>query len=467
MSSNSFPFKESKSDVLDPDLRIRLVYPYGLSTEELEKLPIPTGFSGIAYDKTVKKIKFYIDGDWVVSGSGGSGGNQYTVRAGSTANVDISTLKVGSVIDGITLALNDNVLLKDNTDQTQNGYYQIGTEAPAERSGFANSGDEIANSVVVVTAGTVNADKTFRCTDDTITIGTTDIVFTSGGSLVTHNQLSGLQGGDTDEFYHLSSVPHGHLSNLDQSLATTDDVTFGKISGKSGAVLGENGQSGTANLNLGYNNGLVQLGFQREGATDGYAHGGIAIDTAGNLNYSFGSGGKKCFYRMNQGQHVFQTFTNGANKDLFIVDYTGATVITANNTAPSDALMSIDGSIAPYLDENANELHFKAKYSDGTTFKDVAIPFSSQSKAFNYTADNYVANNEDDSFTMTVTPAEHGLPASPHMSVTQHNLIPDSSPATYQVGFGADYKTDEDGNIYVTSNNPGSGFLTITKHEVI
>lgn len=44
-----------------------------------------------------------------------------------------------------------------------------------------------------------------------------------------HNDLGGLQGGTTDEYYHLTATEQGHLSGQDQSVKTDSSVTFADV----------------------------------------------------------------------------------------------------------------------------------------------------------------------------------------------------------------------------------------------
>ena len=62
------------------------------------------------------------------------------VVAVSTDNVDLSGgLVVGTVIDGVTLALNDRVLLVGQTDSTENGIYLAPASGTASRSEDMNA----------------------------------------------------------------------------------------------------------------------------------------------------------------------------------------------------------------------------------------------------------------------------------------------------------------------------------------
>ena len=96
------------------------------------------------------------------------------VRAASTANVTVST--PGATIDGVTLAINDRVLLKDQTTASQNGIYVwTGASVALTRALDADSGSELVpGTATTVSEGTTNADKVFLIISDAaITIGTT------------------------------------------------------------------------------------------------------------------------------------------------------------------------------------------------------------------------------------------------------------------------------------------------------
>ncbi|RWN51925.1 hypothetical protein [Mesorhizobium sp.] len=102
-----------------------------------------------------------------------------TVRLASTANVDISTLNNGDTIDGVVVATNDVVLLKDQTAGAENGFYTIGASAPATRwNPGGNSSEDFVDAYAYVRLGTANAEKFFECTNATDPVlGTTSITF--------------------------------------------------------------------------------------------------------------------------------------------------------------------------------------------------------------------------------------------------------------------------------------------------
>ena len=109
------------------------------------------------------------------------------VRVATTANIDIAAAP--AAIDGITLAAGDRVLVKDQTDATENGIYDfVAAGSAMTRSlDFDNSPQgEIWNGAFIpkVLEGTTNADTPWVVvsvgtgTDGLHTIGVDDILFT-------------------------------------------------------------------------------------------------------------------------------------------------------------------------------------------------------------------------------------------------------------------------------------------------
>ena len=101
-------------------------------------------------------------------------------RAATTANIDLSAdLQNGDTLDGITLATGNKVLVKDQTDATQNGIYDVVASGTATRNTDYDTVAELAGQLVIVQEGSSNADKIFLCTtDNSGSIGSVNIVFT-------------------------------------------------------------------------------------------------------------------------------------------------------------------------------------------------------------------------------------------------------------------------------------------------
>lgn len=117
-----------------------------------------------------------------------------SVRVATTAAITISTaLNVGDAIDGVTLADGDRVLVKNQTDASQNGIYIAGS-SPV-RSADANTSAEVTSGMFCfVEEGTVNGDNGFvLTTNDPITLDTTDLTFTQfngAGQIIAGDALS-------------------------------------------------------------------------------------------------------------------------------------------------------------------------------------------------------------------------------------------------------------------------------------
>ena len=107
-----------------------------------------------------------------------------SVRVATTANITALNGSAPNTLDGVTLAANDRILVKDQGTGSQNGIYYVailgtGANGTWTRATDADGvGELTAGSVVLVEEGTANADsKWMLTTDGTITIGTTALTF--------------------------------------------------------------------------------------------------------------------------------------------------------------------------------------------------------------------------------------------------------------------------------------------------
>lgn len=101
------------------------------------------------------------------------------VRATTTANGTLATAYAnGQVIDGVTLATGDRILLKNQTTGTENGIYTVAASGAPTRAVDADANTEIKGLVVDVLEGTVNADTAWINTNTgTVTLGSTSLTF--------------------------------------------------------------------------------------------------------------------------------------------------------------------------------------------------------------------------------------------------------------------------------------------------
>ena len=102
------------------------------------------------------------------------------VRAATTANIDLTAdLQNGDTLDGLTLTTGEKVLVKNQTDASENGIYDVVASGTATRNSDYDAIGELAGQIVVVQEGTTNADTIYLCTTDTsATLGSSNITFT-------------------------------------------------------------------------------------------------------------------------------------------------------------------------------------------------------------------------------------------------------------------------------------------------
>ena len=106
-----------------------------------------------------------------------------SVRVVTTSNVTLSGGAPASV-DGVSLTLEDRILVTAQTDATENGIYRVTTVGSGSngtwiRSRDANQNEEVlAGMTTMVSEGTTYADTFWKLsTDGDVTLGTTELVF--------------------------------------------------------------------------------------------------------------------------------------------------------------------------------------------------------------------------------------------------------------------------------------------------
>lgn len=159
-------------------------------TNRLDQMAVPTadfsagGFKitslGAPSTGTDAVNKTYADG---LAGGGVAWKN--SVRAATTvAGTLASSFANSSVIDGITLATGDRILIKDQAAGADNGIYTVNAAGAPTRATDSDTAGEIKQAAVWVEEGTVNADQAFVLTTNApITLGTTALVFTQFSGL--------------------------------------------------------------------------------------------------------------------------------------------------------------------------------------------------------------------------------------------------------------------------------------------
>jgi len=111
-----------------------------------------------------------------------------SARVATTANVSLSGVQT---VDGVSLSAGDRILVKNQTDASENGIYDVASGGAWSRSSDADNtpaGEVVSGVFVFVEEGSVNADAGFiLSTNDPIVLDETDLSFVqfSGAGQIT------------------------------------------------------------------------------------------------------------------------------------------------------------------------------------------------------------------------------------------------------------------------------------------
>lgn len=165
--------------------------------------------------------KAYVDGllqgfDW-----------KQSVRAASTVTGTLSSAFAnGQVIDGVTLATGDRILVKDQTNGAENGIYTVNASGSPTRADDADASvDMTAGVTVFISEGNAQGNSAWSITtDDVITLGTTAITFTqvAGGSLYTAGAGLVLTGSS----FEVQAADTSITVNTDSIRVSVDDASL-------------------------------------------------------------------------------------------------------------------------------------------------------------------------------------------------------------------------------------------------
>lgn len=216
------------------------------------------------------------------------------VRAASTANVAIATaLENGDTLDGVTLATNDRVLLKDQTAGEEDGIYIVQATGAAVRATDMDSAAETLSAAMFISEGTVNGGKGYVQTAVSVTLGTTPLVFVQfsstvssiiGGDMITVSgstisvDLHSTSGLESSNAGNVAGQLRVKLEASNPSLQIDGSNQLGAKLDAAGAVV--SGASGLA-VQLESSNPTLQIASNRLGAKLNAA--GAIITGAGGL----------------------------------------------------------------------------------------------------------------------------------------------------------------------------------------
>jgi hypothetical protein len=199
-------------------------------------------------------------------------------------------------VDGVTLSLNDRVLVTGQTTASQNGLYLVttlgsGSNGTWARTSDGNENGEIeAGMIVMVTEGAIYADTQWKLiTDDPIVINTTALTFTqnymansisSGSSNVVVNSNANVTVSSAGTANVLTISNTGtFVSGL---ISATGNVTGNYILGNGAFLSGvitsvANINNGTSNVTVVSSGGNVTVGVGGTGNVAVFSTGGLDV----------------------------------------------------------------------------------------------------------------------------------------------------------------------------------------------
>ena len=251
-----------------------------------------------------------------------------SVRVSTTTNVDLSTdLESGDVIDGVTLAEGNRVLVKHQTTGADNGLYVVQSSGAAVRADDANISSEVtAGFFTFVEEGTLYGNTGWvLTTDNPITLGTTPLTFTQFSGTGTFTAGSGLTLNGTE--FSVDVTP----SSTNASLINTGGAVEVKLNTSDGLEVTANG--------VGINNGT---GFT-------FSSGALVFDTAN------GYGVRKIASSVGDGSATSYTVTHGlATRDVTIQIFDNASPyaqVEADVEHTDSNTATIKFAVAPTTDQ--------------------------------------------------------------------------------------------------------------------
>lgn len=306
-------------------------------------------------------IKSYVDG--LVSGLHW----KKAVRAATTANI---TLSGTQTVDGVSLSADDRILVKDQTDATANGIYLVASGAWT-RADDMDESSEFPASAVFVTAGTVNDNLGFVCTNDTDPVlGTDNIEFTqfNGAANITAGDGLSKTGNELSVNVDGSSLEISGDSLQVASLGITDSMLAGNISnGKlanstiSGVALGSSLASLSASASSGLNfsasydgSTAVTLGIDLDGSTLALGAGGLSVSVGGITTLQIADG------NVTAGK-----LSQSAGSEAVITDAIRDLAVTADKLASNAVVSAKINAGAVTTAKIANDAIDQSKIADG------------------------------------------------------------------------------------------------------
>lgn len=166
------------------------------------------------------------------------------VRAATTAGGTLATdFDDSSVIDGVTLATGDRILIKNQSTASENGIYVVAASGAPSRATDANSTADLNNATAYVTEGTSNGGKEYTQTTANPTVDSSNLVWAQKTTGTTYSAGSGLSESPANTF------------NVDTGTASATGLEISSDTVRIAAAAAGNGLTGGGGSALAVNTG--------------------------------------------------------------------------------------------------------------------------------------------------------------------------------------------------------------------
>jgi len=263
-----------------------------------------------------------------------------SVRAATTAAGTLaSDFENGDTVDGVVLATDDRVLLKNQASGIENGIYTVNASGAPTRASDFDTGAAVASSVIAIEEGTINAEKAYIVSSNSGSdvVGTDALAFVQFGGddgdwTISGSNMFGTVSGDVgigtgssmDEKFHVAkSVDGGDAAMLIENsfantAASTDETASLKFGFGGNNAVAQIAAAKRADFTSGANeDSAIDFYVRRDGTTKRV----VRISAVDNS----GTSGK-------DGRMLVGTDVDTANATLHVVRSGGLTAGTGNDT---------------------------------------------------------------------------------------------------------------------------------------
>jgi hypothetical protein len=259
-----------------------------------------------------------------------------------------------SQVDGVTLSLNDRVLVTGQTNKAQNGIYDVDTVGSGSNGTWTRSSDTdatgelLAGTIVMVTEGLIYADSQWKLTtDNPIIIGVSELIFEQNSAFAFGNVFA------NGTAVLASSVGDVLTLSAGNNIAITGNNTSKTVTiGVTGISLNSI-SNGTSNVSVVSSGGNVTVGVSGTGnvavfsssgltVTGNISSGGLSATTVGSdlipsqdITYSLGNATNRWANLYLSGNTIYlgnSIITESPNGDI-IIENTGSFAVPVGTTA--------------------------------------------------------------------------------------------------------------------------------------